>query len=313
LTQIKAICGHLPSPAEDQLEARLMIKTVLVPTSGSDTDFVVFETALAAARPFRAHLEFFHVHVHSTAALRHTPHASFVAGAALRNALQGLLEETHSRSEAAQAHFRKFCEHHKISIVDGPDTFEMVSASWHEEEGCGDPGETFMTRARVHDLLVMGRFTRANGLPPDLIRRLLVGCGRPILIASARAPATLTETVMVCWKDAREPARALAAAMPLLTEAERVIVATVDEGRSPASDAAAVVHQLGWHGILAEAQTIKADGRPIAASLSSAAAAYNANLLVMGSYSTGPTRQAIFGGCTQSILEHADVPVFMLH
>ena len=290
-----------------------MIKTVLVPTSGSDTDFVVFETALAAARPFQAHLEFFHVHIHSGGALRHTPHASFASGSALRNALQGLREETDSRSEAAQRHFREFCEQHKIPIADTPGAFQMVSASWQQEDGSQDLGETFMTWARVHDLLVMGRFTRPNGLPPDLIRRLLVGCGRPILIAAARAPATLTDTVMVCWKDAREPARALAAAMPLLTEAERVIVATVDEGRSPASDAAAVVHQLGWHGILAETQTIKADGRPIAASLSSAAAACNANLLVMGSYSTGPTRQAIFGGCTQSILEHADLPVFMLH
>ena len=36
-----------------------MIKTVLVPTSGSDTDSVVFETALAAARQCRSHLESF--------------------------------------------------------------------------------------------------------------------------------------------------------------------------------------------------------------------------------------------------------------
>ena len=28
-----------------------MVKTILVPTSGSETDAVVFETALAAARP----------------------------------------------------------------------------------------------------------------------------------------------------------------------------------------------------------------------------------------------------------------------
>ena len=57
---------------------------------------------------------------------------------------------------------------------------------------------------------------------------------------------------------------------------------------------------------------MKADGRPIAELLSLAAQACNADLLVMGSYSTGPLRQEIFGGCTHSMLEHAEVPVFLL-
>jgi hypothetical protein len=38
----------------------------------------------------------------------------------------------------------------------------------------------------------------------------------------------------------------------------------------------------------------------------------SADLLVMGSYSTGPLREEIFGGCTRSILNHAPVPVFVL-
>ena len=46
-----------------------MIRTILVPTSGSETDAVVFETALAAARPCQAHLEFFHVRVSAGEAL----------------------------------------------------------------------------------------------------------------------------------------------------------------------------------------------------------------------------------------------------
>ena len=45
---------------------------------------------------------------------------------------------------------------------------------------------------------------------------------------------------MVAWKDAREPARALTAAMPLLTESEKVIVAEVVEGTPSANDAVTV-------------------------------------------------------------------------
>jgi nucleotide-binding universal stress UspA family protein len=288
-----------------------MIKTVLVPTSGSDTDSVVFETALAAARQCRSHLDFFHLRVSSGEALRYTPHASFARGQGLRNALQELRQDSEGRSEAAAHHFRDFCKRHRIAVADAPRAFRKVSASWQEERGSG--AEPFITRARIHDLVVMGRSSRPNGLPPDLLRRLLVECGRPLLIAGPQAPRRLGATVLVCWKDAREPARALTAAMPLLSKAKRVVVAAVDEGHPSANDAAAVARQLAWHGIRAEAQTVKADGRPIAALLSSAAAACGADLVVMGTFSRGPLRQEIFGGCTQSLLEHADLPVFLLH
>jgi nucleotide-binding universal stress UspA family protein len=288
-----------------------MIKTIFVPASGTDTDTVIFETALAAARPFRAHLEFFHLRVSSGEALRLTPHAAFARGQGLHNALQELHEDAEKRSQAAERHVRDFCKQHRIAVADAPGFFRRVSASRHEERGNGE--EPFITRARVHDLAMMGRFTRPNGLPPDLLQRLLVECGRPVLIAGPHAPRSLTGTVMVCWKDAREPARALTAAMPLVTEAERVVIAAVDEGRASGNDAAAVARELSWHGIRAETQTIAADGRPIATLLSSAAAACGADLVVMGGYSRGPLREEIFGGCTQSILEHAEVPVFVLH
>jgi len=287
-----------------------MIKTILVPASGSDTDAVVFDTALAAARPCRAHLEFFHLRVSSGAALPYTPHVGFARGKALHNVLQDLHKEAEQRSNAAECHIRDFCQRHKIIVADAPVAFNEVSASWHEERGDGE--EPFITRARLHDLLVMGRFTRPNGLPPDLLRLVLVECGRPILIAGPRAPRTLSGTAMICWKAAREPARVLTAAMPLLTAAERVVVVAIDEGGSSANGAAAVARQLAWHGIRAEGQTVKTDGRPIAELLSLAAQACNADLLVMGSYSTGPLRQEIFGGCTRSMLEHAEVPVFLL-
>jgi nucleotide-binding universal stress UspA family protein len=286
-----------------------MIKTILVPTSGSDTDAVVFETALVAARPCQAHLEFFHVRVSAGEALRYREHARFARGKALRGALGELEEESARRWEAAQYHVRDFCNQHKIIMADAPDRLNTISASWREAAGNGE--EPFIARARVHDLVVMGRLTRPNGLPPNLLPFLLVECGRPMLIAAAEAPRRFG-TILVAWKDAREPARALTAAVPLLMEAERVVVVEIVEGHPSANDAATVATQLAWHGLRAEPRTIRADGHPVAASLSSAAEAFGADLLVMGSYSTGPLREEIFGGCTRSILNHAPVPVFVL-
>jgi len=117
---------------------------------------------------------------------------------------------------------------------------------------------------------------------------------------------------MICWKDAAEPTRAITAAMPLLLKANRVIVTNVEE-QGPAANAAAVARHLRWHGILAETQTIEARGQPIATVLSSVAKDCAADLLIMGAYGRGPLRETVFGGSTQSILEHADLPVFLLH
>jgi hypothetical protein len=40
-----------------------MIKTILVPSTGADTDGRVFASALSVARPFGAHLDFLHTRI----------------------------------------------------------------------------------------------------------------------------------------------------------------------------------------------------------------------------------------------------------
>ncbi len=63
------------------------MKSFLVPVGGSATDGPLFETALAAARPFSGHLQFVHVHVGIGEAAANTPHTEFAMGPALSNAL----------------------------------------------------------------------------------------------------------------------------------------------------------------------------------------------------------------------------------
>jgi nucleotide-binding universal stress UspA family protein len=287
-----------------------MIKTILVPTGGSDTDFVVFETALAVAQLFRAHLEFFHVRVDAGEALGYSPHATFARGRGLRNALDDLEQESQARSRSGKQHFQDFCRCHRLKVTDTPGWSLSVSASWHEEPGHEE--EPFVTRARAHDLMVMARASRPNRLPPDLLQLLLFGSGRPILIPAAKTPANVAGTIMICWKDAAEPTRAITAALPLLVKAKRVIITNVEEDR-PSANAAEVARYLRWHGIRAKTQTIKAGKRQIASLLSSVAKDCAADLLVMGAYGKGPLQESLFGGCTQSVLEHADLPVFLFH
>jgi len=298
--------------ANSSLRAEAMIKTILVPTGGGSSDSAVFDTALAAARLFSAHLDFCHVRIEAGEALRYVPHAGFARGAALREALDTLGAEGRARSVSAARHMQDFCAREQVMLADAPLEFDAVSASWSQHDGPAQ--EHLLTRARHSDLVVMGRANGPDGLPPDLLRLLLLESGRPILVAPPRARASLAGTVMLCWKEAREPARAITAAMPFLAKADRVVVVTVEGKSWDRTDGLAdLIRQLAWHRIRAERRAIKAGGRPVAEVLASAAEEVDADLLVMGGYGHAPLREDLFGGCTRSFLESAEVPVLALH
>jgi nucleotide-binding universal stress UspA family protein len=288
------------------------MKSILVPTGGGETDESVFETALAAARLFSAHLQFVHIRVSPGQAAAYTPGADFASGPALRSALDQLQLEADNRSSTATRRVREFCKRAMIDILDAPGLSQNVTASWREEES--DAPKSLMFHARHSDLVVMGRARRPNGLPPDLLQTLLLGCGRPILLAASSAPRRLAGTIMVCWRETPDAARAVVAATPLLAKAERVVFVAVDEGGEDIKDAVDdVAREFSWSGITTDVELVRPNGRAITDVLSSVAQARGADLMVMGAYGHSPMRELIFGGCTQSVIRHAEVPVLLVH
>jgi hypothetical protein len=213
------------------------IKTVLVLAGGSESDYGVFETALATATPFAAHLDFYHVIVDACEAAENTPHVGFALGAGLVNTLTELRAEEQARLVAARDYVKTFCRQHDIAMQDKPQDRGDVSASWCEESG--DSLSLIMGRARCSDLVVMGRSRHRNHLPANLLERLLLESGRPILLAPVEPARALNGTIMVCWKDCREAAHAVTAAMPLLRQAARVFIINVAEGGDDGGVAAA--------------------------------------------------------------------------
>jgi len=198
------------------------MKSILVPIGGSASDNVVLDTAHAAARLFNAHLNFIHIRIGPGEAGTHTPHVGFVSAPALTDALEQLQTNADRRSTAAFHHVEDFCARAKIALVDvpTPNVASTVTASWREEEN--KARDSLVVHARHNNLVVIGRSARPNGLPRDLIETLLINCGRPVLLSRPTAPRGLTGTVMVCWRESVDAARAMSVAMPILTKAARV-------------------------------------------------------------------------------------------
>jgi nucleotide-binding universal stress UspA family protein len=261
--------------------------------------------------PLHAQLAFLHVRISPGQAAPFTPHLDFARGPALREALRRLDNEAETRSAEAVRHVRQFCRRHGLALDEAPSPAPAVSATWREEHD--DALGRLMRHARHNDLIVLGRAARSDGLPADLIEQLLLGCGRPVLIAPAQPRPSLVGTVLVCWQETAAAARALGAALPLLAASRRVVIASVEDGDGPRDDAAELARHLARRGIAAEALRIRSDGRPAAEQLDAAAASCDADLLVMGGYSHSRTRELLFGGCTQRFIAGAERPVLLMH
>jgi nucleotide-binding universal stress UspA family protein len=287
-----------------------MIKTILVAAAGSQTDDAVFTSALAAARAFNAHLDFLHVRVDASAMV--AAMATDGSGAAMVSGLvERIDEEATRREDTARQLFQRFCERERLEIADTPAGQQSPTAQWLRQTG----DEAYWVReyGRAADLLVIGRPADDQGVSIDTIEAALVGAGRPVLIVPATPLVSLPETIVIAWKAAPEAARAVTAAMPLLSKAKQILIATVaeEEGLSD-EESARLMTALSWHGLNASTRHLRPDRQGAADTLLAAAAEQSA-LVVMGAYGHSRLREWVFGGFTERVLRGAVVPVLMMH
>jgi nucleotide-binding universal stress UspA family protein len=287
-----------------------MIKTILVPATGSNKDDGVFTSALAVARALDAHLNFLHVHLDATAMAANM--AADGGGAAMVTGLVERIEEDAlRREETAKQLFQRFCERERLAILESPTAPPGPSAQWHQETG----DETYWVTeyGRCADLLVIGRPVEDQGVSIDTIETALLSSGRPVLIPPATPLAALPETIIIAWKAAPAAARAVTAAMPLLSKAKQILIVTVaeEEGISD-EEGARLMTGLRWHGFNASTRHLQPDRRGAADTLLAMAGEHGA-LVVMGAYGHSRLREWVFGGFTRHVMRGADVPVLMMH
>jgi nucleotide-binding universal stress UspA family protein len=288
----------------------LMIKTILVPATGSDLDARVFATALPVARRFAAHLGFLHVRVDATAlAVAMTTDGG---GPAMLGGLTDRLEQEADRREAkARQGFEEFCRREGLALRDMPSAAPGPSAGWRCETGV--EADWVTQHGRAVDLIVAGRPGDDDGLMPETIEAALTDSGRPLLIPGPGPMTALPETIAIAWKPTREAAHAVTAAMPLLAVATEIVILTVAEDEAVASaEDGPLVAGLRWHGFRVSAQHLSPDRSGAPDTLLAAAHERNA-LLVMGGYGHSRLREWIFGGFTRRVLAGAEVPVLIAH
>lgn len=185
------------------------------------------------------------------------------------------------------------------------------------ESFMGDSAVSALSSTYAADLIVVQQADPDQ--PEDVasdLEALLFETGRPVLIVPYTAKGELKlAPVVIAWKDARESARAVFDAMPLIKaagKAEVLVVDAKDDDQTSASMTGAEIAQaLTRHGVEASVRNEVSNGIPVASVIENRLAENGANLLVMGAYSRSRMAERIFGGVTRSVLKSMPVATFM--
>lgn len=254
--------------------------------------------AVAIAQRWKAHL------IATFVAHRLELHPS--RGFAVGDGLKSMLQDHEQRNKKAEAQTRQFFE----KLVKERD----ITSEWRFSEN--EMGEALMLHARHASLAIIGPPARLSGPTTtlSLSEDIIFASGRPSLLLPVDWPTDrVARRIVVGWNGSREATRAIAAAMPLLVNAETVHLVVIPEtkvrsllGADPGMD---ISRHLARHGVPVVLE--QCAGSDAGAVLLERTRSLNADILVMGAYGRSKTSEFIFGGSTRTVLSAADFPILL--
>lgn len=259
------------------------------------------EHAMEAARAHDAHLDVLCLGVDRSQAGYYYAGASAIV-------LQETIARAQEEAEAIEARVR--------------DILGKSTLRWGCEGGVAqlaDLGRHVAARARFSDLVVLPQpYGEGRGaeLEPVTESALFDGSAPVLVVPPGWRATPHPARILIGWNESKEALDAVRAAMPLLKTAEAVHVVVIDpptHGPNRSDPGGLVSQYIARHGVKVEIDVLSKTLPRISDVLMRHAGDMNADLVVMGAYGHSRFREAIFGGATRHMLEHARVPVLMAH
>ncbi|MGB0682446.1 MAG: universal stress protein [Magnetovibrionaceae bacterium] len=272
-----------------------MYKSILSTLDGTAESRSAAQTAGLLAKHFGAKLTLLHMVADARDAVPLVGEG--MSGALIDEIVKATEEDAKRRLDSAEA---------------DRDSLSLEDADWRVLSGRED--EEVALRGRLADLTVLSRPGGAQETSANLtLHAALFETGRPVLVVPETPMATLPKRIAISWNGSAQASRALAAALPFLIVAEKVVVLNAKADVAEPVCCEALAGYLAAHGIKADVDSFQPSGVAVGADILSHAAHQQADMLVMGAYTHSRMRQLILGGVTSHVLEHAELPVLMAH
>ena len=281
----------------------MTMKTILIPTERGESMSSALQVTLLLARRFDSYIEGFALQPGISQLLAVDVGASF--------ATESFMQESIEEAKKTKAMFEAFMQ--EQGVPRSSQAASGLSFSWLDDAPEGE--DIVGSYGRVFDLIVLSRPDATSlGRHHRALESGLFESGRPILLSPPSPPKQIATNVLIAWNGSTEQTRAIAFAMPLLQQAERVKVLTIPGGAGvPGPSGEQLTRSLQRNGIPATPLTVELDGRSTGETILAAAASEDCDLLIKGAYTQSRLRELIFGGATRHILANATLPVFLAH
>ena len=186
-----------------------------------------------------------------------------------------------------------------------------VEVRWHNELGYIEPYLVYY--GRYHDLIITNesKLTAVEPGTSGISAAVAIATGRPVLrLAAETQKGSALKRPLVAWKETREASRAVHDALPLLQNAERVLISVI--GRDVQAlrvSSQRLADYLITHGIQPEIEVTEEQEANAGGLLLDLATQEHCDLLIMGAYGHSRLREFLFGGATRHMLHHAQLPI----
>jgi nucleotide-binding universal stress UspA family protein len=178
-----------------------------------------------------------------------------------------------------------------------------------------DPAPALVSESASADLIIASLDRRSRDGAVN-VSTLVMEAGLPVIAAPEALETLEVRKLLVAWRNTAEAHRAVSAALPLLREADEVVLVEVvpkaDRIQDAWSGLNAAVGRLSRQGIIADGQ-VRVCGRDVGSSILEEAAARGSDVVILGAYGHSRAREWVLGGVTRDLLERTPVPLFLVH
>jgi hypothetical protein len=255
------------------------IAKILAVMTGGVRDAAVLGHAIAAARPFHAHVVALFVRPDLAEAIAFFNDG--VSGVVVDEVIQASRDAADEAERRIEASVASVCTQAGVPVVPAPVRSEGVTLSIRQVQGI--LADQLTEAARLSDLVVFGPLHEGEKAGfADAFIQVLTDTDRPALLATETVPAPFAGRVAIGWDGKSAAAQAVSAAIPYLQRAEHVAVLAVQRSASNPPATAPLHEYLELHGIVAHEQIIPRGSRSTGEVLLESAEAARADLLVVG-------------------------------
>lgn len=218
------------------------------------------------------------------------------------------VEEAEQSTVDTEALFRRVAESYGYPFIGRPQA--APGAVWMEKSG--SPEKVLGIQGPVSDLIVVTRpRTRKSALASRFLMSSLLNTSRPVLMLPPRYRAVVPRRICIAWNQSKQAAVAVAAALPLLKEAEDVNIVSCGKENLPGPKSVQLAQYLKFWGV--DSRRVNRRGADEVAELEAQLNESKSDLLVMGAYTRNRFSGMLMGNFTDYMVRNSRIPVMMVH